>query len=227
MTARGAAFLEALGEEAERLHPEILAQMRVHADPARPDLDSADGVFTLAGSRFGRLSVLARPVIGPGLLVTRLARQVPFRIETASVRTSSGRAALATVREFRFPGATQYVRDRLFATGHPGLVQNALGDRGRVEMLEHCSVTSDGALRMRTRAVRLRFGRLRLPLRGPLRVDVDLVDGWDEVHGRRTIDMRAVSPLAGTVLEYRGWYRYAPGNATAVTHGDSVAGSDQ
>lgn len=227
MTARGAAFLEALGEEAERLHPEILAQMRVHADPGRPDLDSADGVFTVAGSRFGRLSVLARPVVGSGLLVTRFARDVPFRIEAASTRTSSGRAVLATVREFRFPGATQYVRDRLFAPGHPGLVQNALGDRGRVEMLEHCSVTQDGALRMRTRAVRLRFGRLRIPLRGPLRVDVDLIDGWDEVHRRRTIDMRATSPLAGTVLEYRGWYRYAPGTTAAVTDGDGAAGSDQ
>ena len=227
MTARGAAFLEALGEDAERLHPEILAQMRIEADPAGPGHDSADGVFAVAGSRFGRISVLGRPVVGPGLLVTRFARDVPFRIETVSAPRSSGRSMLVTVREFRFRGATQFVRDRLFATGHPGLVQNALGDRGRVEMLEHCSVTKDGALRMRTRAVRLRFGRLRIPLRGLLRVEVDLVDGWDEARRRRTIDMRATSPLVGTVLEYRGWYRYASATTAALPAKDDAAGTDQ
>ena len=204
MTARGAAFLEALGEEAERLHPEILAQMRVEARN-----DSAEGVFAVAGSRFGRLAGLASPVVGPGLLVTRLAREVPFRIDTVSGRSRSGRATLDTVREFRFPDRTQRVADRLFATGHPDLVQNALGVRGRVQMLEECSVTEDGALRMRTRAVALRLGRRRIALRGFLRIEVDLVDGWDEARRRRTIAMRATSPVLGTVLEYRGWYRYA------------------
>lgn len=203
MTARGAAFLEALGEEAERLHPEILAQMRVEAER-----DNAEGEFAVAGSRFGRIAGLAAPLVGPGLLVTRLARDVPFRIDTVSGRSRSGRAELATVREFRFPGATQYVADRLFATGHPGIVQNSLGSRGRVEMLEECSVTDTGALRMRTRAVGLRLGRHRIALRGILRIDVELVDGWDESRLRRTVEMRATSPVLGTVLEYRGWYRY-------------------
>lgn len=204
MTRHGEAFLEALGEEADRLHPEILAQMRIETEHA-----GAEGVFAVAGSRFGRLAALATPVVGPGLLVTRFARDVPFRIDTVAGRSRSGRATLATVREFRFPTATQHVVDRLVATGHPGIVQNALGARGRVEMLEECSVTDDGALRMRTRAVALRVGRRRVALRGVLRIDVELVDGWDEARRRRTVRMRATSPVLGTVLEYRGWYRYA------------------
>lgn len=221
MTARGAAFLEALGEQAQRLHPEILAQMSVEATR-----DSAEGVFAVAGSRFGRVAGLAAPVIGPGLLVTRFARDVPFRIDTVSGRSRAGRATLDTVREFRFPGATQYVTDRLFATGHPGIVQNALGVRGRVQMLEHCSVTDEGALRMSTRAVALRLGRYRIALRGILRIEVELVDGWDEARHRRTIDMRATSPVLGTVLEYRGWYRYADRAAPDVTASDAGGVSD-
>ncbi|EYT58441.1 MULTISPECIES: DUF4166 domain-containing protein [Microbacterium] len=221
MTARGAAFLEALGEQAQRLHPEILAQMSVEATR-----DSAEGVFAVAGSRFGRVAGLAAPVIGPGLLVTRFARDVPFRIDTVSGRSRAGRATLDTVREFRFPGATQYVTDRLFATGHPGIVQNALGVRGRVQMLEHCSVTDEGALRMSTRAVALRLGRYRIALRGILRIEVELVDGWDEARHRRTIDMRATSPVLGTVLEYRGWYRYADRTAPDVTASDAGGVSD-
>ena len=206
MTARGAAFLEALGAQAQTLHPEILAQMRVDAEH-----DSAEGMFAVAGSRFGRLAGLAAPFVGPGLLVTRFARDVPFRIDTVSGRSRSGRATLDTVREFRFDGAAQHVADRLIATGHPGIVQNALGARGRVEMLEECSVTDEGALRMRTRAVAWRLGRRRIALRGILRIDVELVDGWDEARRRRTVEMRATSPVLGTVLEYRGWYRYADG----------------
>ncbi|MDF2507727.1 MAG: hypothetical protein K0Q52_1586 [Microbacterium sp.] len=210
MTARGAVFLAALGDVAERLHPEILAQMRVDAGT-----DSAAGVFTVAGSRFGRLTALAFPMVGPGLLVTRYARDVPFRIDTVAGRSQSGRATLVARREFRFPGKVQHIEDRLTVTGRPGVLHNALGVRGRVEMLEECSVTPEGALRMRSRAVALRLGRRRIPLRGLLRLDVDLVDGWDEAEQRRTIAMRATSPVLGTVLEYRGWYRFkeTPGSA--------------
>lgn len=203
MIARGAVFLEALGPEAERLHPEILAQMRASAT-----LDRAEGVFTVAGSRFGRLGVLALPLVGPRMLVTRFGRDVPFSLHSRAGRSSSGRAVLDTTREFHFPGATQFISDRLTVSVVPGLVRNLLGARGRVELIEECSVTADGALRMRTRRIALRLWGRRFALRGILGISVDLEDGWDEARGRRTIEMRARNPLVGTVLEYRGWYRH-------------------
>jgi hypothetical protein len=201
--ARGEVFLAALGPDAERLHPEILAQMRTPTA-----LDSADGVFTVAGSRFGRLGALALPLVGPRMLVTRFGHDVPFSLRSRAGRTPAGRATLDTTREFRFPGATQFISDRLTVSVVPGLVRNLLGARGRVELIEECSVTADGALRMRTRRIALRFWGRRFALRGILGVTVDLEDGWDEAHGRRTIEMRARNPLVGTILEYRGWYRH-------------------
>lgn len=204
MTARGEVFLRALGAESERLHPEILAQMRAEA----PEEDRAEGVFAIAGSRFGRLSALARPVVGPRMLVTRFGQDVPFALTVRTGTTAAGRATLDTTREFRFPGSTQYIADRLTTTAHPGIVHNVLGDRGRVEMLERCSVTDDGALRMRTHRVAIRFAGRRIPLAGIFGVSVDVEDGWDEGNRRRTISMRATNPLFGTVLVYRGWYRY-------------------
>lgn len=200
---RGEVFLQALGADAERLHPEILAQMRAPASG-----DRAEGVFAVAGSRFGRLGVLALPVVGSRMLVTRFGRDVPFSLRTVVGRTPDGRATLDTTREFRFPGRTQFISDRLTVSVFPGLVRNLLGTRGRVELIEECSVTACGALRMRTRRLALRLGGRRFALRGVLGISVDLEDGWDEVHRRRTIDMRATNPLVGTVLEYRGWYRY-------------------
>lgn len=211
MITRGELFLAALGEEAERLHPEILAQMRATAT-----LDRAEGVFEVAGSRFGRLGVLAVPVVGPRMLVTRFARDVPFSLTMHAGRTAAGRETLDTTREFRFPGSTQYITDRLTQSVLPGLVRNVLGARGRVELIEECSVTAQGALRMRTRRVALRLWGRRFALRGVLGVSVEVEDGWDEENARRTITLRARNPLLGTVLEYRGWYRYLePGVETA------------
>ncbi|KJQ54532.1 DUF4166 domain-containing protein [Microbacterium sp. SA39] len=202
MIARGEVFLRALGEDAQRLHPEILTQMQAVV-PA----DRAEGVFAVAGSRFGQLGALALPVVGSQMLVTRFGRDVPFTLSMRAERDALGRPTLDTTREFRFPGSAQRITDRLTTSVVPGLVRNLLGARGRVELIEECSVTDEGALRMQTRRIALRLGGRRFALRGILGISVDLEDGWDEVHGRRTISMRARHPLLGTVLEYRGWYR--------------------
>ncbi len=199
---RGQVFLDALGAEAERLHPEILAQYRAPAPAGH-----AEGVFAVAGSRFGRWAALARPIVGPGLLVPTSGRDVPFVLRTITGRAETGRATLDSTREFLFPGRTARIVDRLTVSVRPGLVRNLLGARGRVELIEECSVTAEGFLRMRTVRVALRLCGRRFALPGPLGVRVDLVDGWDAEHRRRTIDMRAVNPVLGTVLEYRGWYR--------------------
>lgn len=206
MTAQGAVFLDALGESALDLHPEILAQMRAETTRVH-----AEGRFTRAGSRFGILTALALPFVGPGMLVTRFGRDVPFSITQRSGRTASGRATLDATRELRFAGGTQRISDRLTVTARPGIVHNALGDRGRVQLLEECTVTATGALRMRTVAVSLRIGSVRLALRGILRIRVVVEDGWDADNRRRTISLRARSPLLGTILEYRGWYRPVTG----------------
>lgn len=215
INAQGEVFLAALGADAGRLHPEIVAQLR-----APGGVERAEGVFAVAGSRFGRWGVLALPVVGPRMLVTRFGRDVPFGIRTATGRTPDGRATLDTIREFRFPGTTQHIADRLTQSSVPGMVRNVLGTRGRVELIEECSVSDRGGLRMRTRRVALRLWGRRFALRGILGVSVELEDGWDAEEGRRTIEMRATNPVLGTVLEYRGWYRY-------VERSEEVASANQ
>lgn len=212
MISRGEIFLSVLGEEAERLHPEILAQMRA---PVPVGGERVDGVFTRAGSRFGRLTALAIPVVGPRMLVTRFERDVPFTLTASAGHDASGRATLDSTREFRFRGVTQFISDRLTATPGHGVVHNVLGARGMVQLLEKCSVTAAGALRMDSLRVALRVGGRRLPLGGIVGVAVALEDGWDDELKRRTIAMTVRNPLLGTILEYRGWYRYGDAPETA------------
>ncbi len=210
--ASGEAFLHALGDDAALLHPEIAAQLRAPAARAR-----GEGVFTRAGSRYGLLNALLVPLLGRDAVVTRTGRRVPFTVLTESaVRTATvggatiERASLRTVREFHFASGTQRVSDVLTTSVHPGLVRTLLGERGRVELIEECTVGDGGTLRMRTRRAALRLGGRRFALRGILAVHADVEDGWDDDNARRTIRVSVHNPIAGTILEYRGWYRTMP-----------------
>lgn len=195
-------LLRALGDDAHRLHPELLRQLN---EPALHR--EGRGVFTRAGSRFRWVTALGRPVAGADALVTRFERDVPFVVTTAERRDDEGRIVLDTMREFGFRRGTQRIVDRLTPSVHPGLVRNLLGRSGRIELIEECSVSERGFLRMRTRRVALRLAGRRFALKGVLRLDVLVEDGWDANEERRTIEMRARNPIFGTVLEYRGWYR--------------------
>lgn len=205
MIRNGEVFLQALGADAAHLHPELRRQMGEHVQVL-----AAQGVFAVAGSRFRGLNALARLVVGAGAVVTRFERDVPFTIVTTASTDPLGRAVLDSRRQFAFRRGAQPIVDRLTVSSRPGLVRNLLGVSGRIELIEECGVTDDGFLRMTTRRVALRLRGRRIALRGVLRVDVSVVDGWDADEQRRTIEMRATNPLVGTVLEYRGWYRLDP-----------------
>lgn len=202
MSRSAEVLLQALGADARRLHPMLRARME-----AAGGREEAHGVFALAGSRLRWLNALGTPLVGPDALVSRYARDVPFDLVTVSGSDDRGRAVLDTTREFRFPGGSQRITDRLIASSHPGLVRSVLGRKGRIELIVRCEVTDDGALLMRSERVALRLGARRVALRGILRLDVRVEDGWDAGAERGTIRMSARNPVVGTVLEYRGWYR--------------------
>ncbi|MEV4738112.1 MULTISPECIES: DUF4166 domain-containing protein [unclassified Microbacterium] len=205
MTGGSGVLLDALGEDADRLHPTLRAQMS-----STIERQESHGVFARAGSRLRRLNALGIPVVGRDALVSGYERDVPFTLVTVARRDGLGRATLDTTREFGFRGGVQCITDRLVASSRPGLVRNVLGRAGRIELILRCDVTEGGALRMRSERVAVRLAGRRFALRGILRLDIRVEDGWDAVQERRTIRMSARSPIAGTVLEYRGWYRVAP-----------------
>ncbi len=180
--------------------------MRVEAES-----DSAAGVFCVAGSRFGP----ADPLWGtrwwpPDCSSHVFARDVPSgSTRWPADRDRAGRPSPAR-REFRFPGAIQHISDRLTVTERPGFLHNVLGVRGRVEMLEEwLRHVGGGPCGCAPRAVALRVGRHRITLRGILRLDVDLVDGWDDAEQRRTIAMRATTPCSEQSSSTAVWYRHA------------------
>ena len=202
MTADGArsVFLAALGDDAARLRPEC----RRYAEGPGDGTVVGEGVFEVAGSRFGRLGLIARPVAGPRLLMTAHGRDVPFRVENRMRLARDGSQELHAVRVFRFADGEQSFVDLLRTGDEPGTLVNVLGAARRVELLLRCDVTEEGHLRLRSERAALRLGRFRVRLPRLLSVRVEVVDGFDDATGRQTVRAEARNPLLGTVLEYRG-----------------------
>lgn len=204
MTEGGSVFLAALGDEAGRLRPEC----RDYAEGPGTGVVVGEGVFSVAGSRFGRLGLLMRPFVGPRLLMTAHGRDVPFRVENRVTRGRDGAVELRATRTFRFPSGDQEFVDVLRAGDGPGALENVLGDAGRVELRLRAEVMHDGGLGLRSERAYLRLGRIRIPLPRLLSVTVAVVDGFDEAEARQTVDVVVRNPILGTVMEYRGWFRW-------------------
>ncbi|GAA2833865.1 uncharacterized protein DUF4166 [Leucobacter komagatae] len=234
----GSVFLRALGDEAANLHPAVLRY--VSGSGVIGEAVSLDGVFEVAGSRLSLLNWLARPVVGPGLLVTAFERGVAFRVENRpgweprsagrgaveeagsvgpareevkgrATRAGTGELGLHAERVFKFRRGEQRFVDVLLAGDAPGTLRNLLGERRRVELELHCSATDSGRLRLESGRAWLRFGRLRLRLPHLFSVHAVVEDGYEETTGRNTVDARVRSPLLGTILEYRGSFRQSTG----------------
>lgn len=217
-------FLVALGVEAERLHPAVLA----YASCAEPgwapsgvsgELPAAvpgvaEGVFSVAGSRFGRANLLLVPILGRRLLMTAHGRNVPFTLHNRPAGTPA-HPELHAEREFRFTSGAQGFVDVLTLGAQPGTLRNLLGEARRLEVELRCWVDAAGSLRLDSQRASLRFGRFRLRLRGPFSVRAELENGYERETGRLTVRARVSNPLAGAVLEYIGafTYRASPQNA--------------
>ena len=210
--SEGSVFLAALGSDAERLHPAV--RRYVAGPPVDGLVGVGDGVFDVAGSRFRRLNLLLLPFVGRRLLMSAFERDVPFTVVNRPVRAASRDAPreLRAERTFRFSMGPQVFVDSLVYDGRPNMLRNVLGDAGRVRVELGCSVTADGELSLRSCRVWISAGPVRLRLRGPFAIHIDVIDGFDEASDRQTIRATVRNPLAGTVLEYRGsfTYRYEP-----------------
>lgn len=218
MTTGPWVYAAAFGGDLSRLHP----RLQDYFGGARGEDRVGVGVFGRAGSPRRWLAYAARPLLGPRLLLPGMARDVPFRIEHRPLPPVGGRPRLRSVRHVRFPRRVVVVEDEVTLLDN-GLVLDSLGARGRVELLIRCAAEADGSSVMTAVAARLRLGRWRIPLRGPLAVTLTGRDSWDDVHGHQRVDVVARTPLVGTLIEYSGWFDLVP-PSTAGGGGAGVAG---
>lgn len=210
MTPRRSVFLEALRADASKLRPEVYEY--VAGPPLTPASANprgvGEGVFELAGSKFGALMALLRPFLGPDLLVTRNERDVSFRIVNTPTVTDDGSVQLAATRTFQFRTGDQQFRDVLVAAGAPGVLLNHLGSKRRLTLVLHCAVSPQGHLLITSDSAHLRIGRGQIKLPRLLSVAAHVEDGYDSERQRRTVNVVVKNPIVGVVMQYRGWFQY-------------------
>ena len=200
----GSVFLEALGDNAARLRPEVLGYVR-GAGTVGGEVP-VEGSFAVAGSKLRWLNHLARPLVGPFLFVTAHERDVPFSVVNRVAWEPGHGLGLQAERVFRFRSGPQRFVDVLLPGETAGTLTNLLGEARRVELELYCAVTGEGHLRLQSGRAWLRFGRVRLRLPRLLSVRAVIEDGFDDARGVHTVAARVRSPLVGTVLEYRGTF---------------------
>lgn len=191
-------YARALGERIDDLHPRLRAYFEAIPEGA---VGVGDGVFQRVGTPRRWLWPLLRLLERRGVLAARWERDVPFRVEN---RTIASRAI--GERTFHFAGGPWVMRDAVALTRH-GRVVDELGEPGLVAACFDVEV-QEGALRLTSRAVGVRLGRLRLRIPRPLAPIVRLTERFDDAEERQRVALTVDAPVVGRLYEYRGDFRY-------------------
>lgn len=155
------------------------------------------GVFAFAGPTVRRLGPVLRLLAWRRILFPERGRDIPFTVRNEARPDG----ALVATRTFAFPRRPRTMLDRM-TVGAGGIVDR-LGRRGGLEVTL-CVAVVDAGLRLTSRRLAWRVGRLRVPLPPLARVVVD----ERMVAGRQRVDARVQVTGLGEVFRYTGTFAY-------------------
>lgn len=155
------------------------------------------GVFAFAGPTVRYLGPVLRLLAWRSILFPDRGRDIPFTVRNEA---RAGGALVAT-RTFAFPGRPRTMHDRM-TVGAGGIVDR-LGRRGGLEVTLSVAVV-DAGLRLTSRRLAWRLGRLRVPLPPLARVVVE----ERMVADAQCVDARVRVTGLGEVFRYTGTFTY-------------------
>ncbi|MFC4138953.1 MULTISPECIES: DUF4166 domain-containing protein [unclassified Microbacterium] len=191
-------YARALGSQLHQLHPSLQSYFSGVA-PGRVGI--GEGNFERIGTRRRWLVPFLRPLQRLGVLVAGWHTGIPLRVEN---RVVAGRAVAK--RTLRLPGGDWTMHDSVGLTPNGRLV-DSLGAPATVSAAFDTRV-ADGAVLLRSRAVGLRLGRLRVWIPGVLSPVVRLREARDSATEAQRVDVTIDLPLIGRVYEYGGTFTY-------------------
>jgi len=191
-------YAQVLGDRLEDLHPQL--QQYFSALP-EGRIGVGEGVFRSVGTPRRWLRPFLRPLHQRGVVYAGWQQHVPFRVTN---RLVAGR--VLSEREFLLAGGSWTMRDAVSLRAHGRLVDE-LGEPGVVAASFDVRVR-DGALSMASRAVGVRWGRLRIRLPRLLAPAVRLTERFDDSTARQQVSVTIDVPVIGRVYEYSGDFTY-------------------
>jgi hypothetical protein len=194
----GSPYAAALAGRLAELHP---ALQRYFAAIPEGHVGIGDGVFDVVGTPRRWLWPFLRLVQGRGVVFAGWEHGVPFRVVN---RTEDGRALAR--REFLLPGGAWTMADSVSPAAGGGVV-DTLGVPPTVAAVFDVSVRG-GALLLESRAIGVRWGRLRVRLPRFAAPLVRLRESYDAASERQRVEVTIEAPVIGRVYEYRGTFTY-------------------
>ncbi|WP_460797448.1 DUF4166 domain-containing protein [Microbacterium sp. GXF0217] len=191
-------YARALGSRLPLLDPPT---QRYFAAVPEGHVGIGEGVFERVGTRHRWLLPLMRRLQRRGIVIAGWYTDVPFRIEN---RTIAGRAI--SERTFLLPEGDWVMRDAVALKPHGRLVDE-LGEPPLVAASFDVA-TDAGALRLTSRAIGMRLGRLRPRVSGRLIPRIRLREGLDADTGLQRIELTIDAPVIGRIYEYVGTFSY-------------------
>ncbi|WP_028279436.1 DUF4166 domain-containing protein [Arthrobacter sp. H5] len=194
----------ALGRSFDGLQPELQKYFGLHH--ASGSFGIGKGVFDIAGCPAWFMRPFFTLAAGENSFFPEYETDVPFTIHNWAHADPFGRTSLTAQRELQFTGVARTFEDTSTWTGG-GLI-DYLGAHRRMATALHCSVTSDGRLRMVSTRTRLFTGPVRLPVPDIVGAQAYMEQWWDPGTERFRIQTRVLHRQLGTLLVYAGSFTY-------------------
>ena len=206
-------YEHALGAEADELHPNV--RERYSTDPEDDAICVGRGKMDI--SRGTHVLPALYAMTSRNLLFPEAGHDVPFTVRTVGFRDETGHEVLATIREFRFGSKRRRFDSLTVWDADNDRLLDFLGTGGLLVSELHPHVEA-GALVVEAGKQWLRLDDRYVPMRGPLAVDVEVRDRYDDADERYHVTATIENTLAGHVLSYRGAFTQETNYTDAISN---------
>ncbi|GAA4911913.1 DUF4166 domain-containing protein [Nesterenkonia rhizosphaerae] len=200
-----AIFEAAMGEQFQRLHPQIRRRFAVSEESGQAFIGT--GVMEQIWHRSGWV----KPFLALGstrhILAPKRGTNVPFRIENIPYTDSLGRSTVSFVRTFEYPGAKPARFDAQMVQV-PGTRQvvDYLGTHQHLVTPLDFHAAPDGSLTIRSGALRFLEGPVKFTFPSLMAADAVITDSYDDAAECFRIDVQVINRQLGPLFGYRGWF---------------------
>ncbi|HEX6700598.1 MAG TPA: DUF4166 domain-containing protein [Gaiellaceae bacterium] len=198
-------FRRALGDDFDRLHPEI---------QRRFGFSSADGVASIGHGVMeelwrGPAFTLPFLVLGTWrrIMFPERGHDVPFRIENYAYVDRFGRETVTWARTFELPRRMRMFDATMIWSERRGCIVDYLGTHQHLAVDLHASVDEEGGIRFRSGEQR--FYERRIAFRFPLLFSgiAEVREWYDDAERRFRISVEVGNERFGRLFGYRGWFQ--------------------